>query len=89
MSSGPRVLVLGSDGAAWRELQQSFADAGEVVTSRRDTVDLADHEQLRRFVRNIAPDIILNAAAYTAVDRAESERDLAMAVNADAPGDAG
>jgi dTDP-4-dehydrorhamnose reductase len=85
MRSGPRVLVLGSEGQLGSELRRSFADAGEVFEGRRDAVDLAGHEQLRRFVSNIGPDIILNAAAYTAVDRAESERDLAMAINADAP----
>jgi len=86
MSSSPRVLVLGATGQLGRELQQSFSGVGEVVTSGRDTLDLADHEQVRRSVRNNAPDIILNAAAYTAVDRAESEKDLALAVNAGAPG---
>ena len=79
------MLVLGSEGQLGSELRRSFADAGEVFEGRRDAVDLAGHEQLRRFVSNIGPDIILNAAAYTAVDRAESERDLAMAINADAP----
>ncbi len=85
MSSRPRVLVLGAAGQLGRELQRSFSDAGEVVTCGRDTLDLADHEKVRRFVRNTAPEIILNAAAYTAVDRAESEKDLAIAVNAGAP----
>jgi dTDP-4-dehydrorhamnose reductase len=85
MSSGPRVLILGSAGQLGRQLQLSFSGAGEILTGGRDTVDLADHAQVRRFVRNAAPGIILNAGAYTAVDRAESESDLAMAVNALAP----
>jgi dTDP-4-dehydrorhamnose reductase len=66
-------------------LQLGFSGAGEILKCGRDTVDLADHEQLRKFVRSAAPDIILNAGAYTAVDRAESEPELAMAVNARAP----
>jgi dTDP-4-dehydrorhamnose reductase len=85
MSPGPGVLILGSAGQLGRQLQLSFSGAGEILTCGRDSVDLADHEQVRRFVRNTAPDIILNAAAYTAVDRAESEPILAMAVNARAP----
>ena|ERR1035441_8044507 len=82
MSTGPRVLILGSAGQLGRQLQLSFSGAGEILTCGRNTVDLADHEQVRKFVRSTAPDIILNAGAYTAVDRAESEPDLARAVNA-------
>jgi dTDP-4-dehydrorhamnose reductase len=79
------VLILGSAGQLGRQLQLKFSGAGDIRTCGRDSVDLADHEQVRKFVRSAAPDIILNAAAYTAVDRAESESDLAMAVNARAP----
>jgi dTDP-4-dehydrorhamnose reductase len=68
------------------ELQRSFSGLGEIVCHDHDTVDIADTDQLRAMVRSVAPDVILNAAAYTAVDRAESERDTAMAVNAVAPG---
>ena len=85
MSPGPRVLIFGSAGQLGSQLQLSFSGAGEILTCGRDTVDLTDHEQMRRFVRNTEPDTILNAGAYTAVDRAESEPDLAMAVNARAP----
>jgi len=67
------------------ELQRSFADFGSVVAVDLETVDLANEEQTRALVRRIRPDVILNAAAYTAVDRAESQRDLAMAINATAP----
>jgi dTDP-4-dehydrorhamnose reductase len=85
MSPGPRVLILGSAGQLGRQLQLKFSGASEIRTCGRDSVDLADHEQVRKSVRNTAPDIILNAGAYTAVDRAESEPDVAMAVNARAP----
>jgi dTDP-4-dehydrorhamnose reductase len=86
MSKQPRILIVGAYGQVGRELQRSFADAAEIISRDRDTVDLADPDQVRAMVRGAAPDIILNAAAYTAVDRAESEPEAAMAVNARAPG---
>jgi len=59
---------------------------GEIICHDRDSVDIAAPDQLRALVRRVTPDVILNAAAYTAVDRAESEPDVAMAVNGAAPG---
>jgi dTDP-4-dehydrorhamnose reductase len=56
-----------------------------VVTADIESVDLADPDQTRALVRRVKPDVILNAAAYTAVDRAESQPDLATAINATAP----
>ena len=73
MSSQWRILIVGAYGQVGRELQRSFADAGEIISRDRDTVDLAVPDQVRTMVLDAAPDIILNAAAYTAVDRAESE----------------
>jgi len=86
VSTQSRILILGAAGQVGRELQRSFADAGEVITHDRDTVDLAVPDQVRALVRGVAPHVILNAAAYTAVDRAESEPEAAMAVNAHLPG---
>jgi dTDP-4-dehydrorhamnose reductase len=86
MRSSPRVLVFGAEGQLGRELQRGFSGLGEMLPCGRDAVDLASHEQIRKFVRGATPDIILNAAAYTAVDRAETEPDLAMVVNGLAPG---
>jgi dTDP-4-dehydrorhamnose reductase len=86
MSSLPRILIVGHAGQVGVELRRSFADAGEIICHDRDTVDLAVPDQVRAMVRSAAPDIILNAAAYTAVDRAESEPEAALAVNATAPG---
>jgi dTDP-4-dehydrorhamnose reductase len=86
MSSKPRILTVGAYGQVGRELQRSFSDAGEITVRDRDTVDLAKPDEVRAMVRSAAPDIILNAAAYTAVDRAEGEPEVAMAVNAQAPG---
>jgi dTDP-4-dehydrorhamnose reductase len=79
------VLILGAAGQVGRELQRSFAGMGEVVVLDRFAANLAEPEQLREVVRGVGPDVILNAAAYTAVDRAEQERELAFAVNAEAP----
>lgn len=86
MSSLGRILIVGAAGQVGRELQRSFAGAGELVCYTRKEVDLAIEDQVREMVRDTAPDIILNAAAYTAVDRAETESELAMAINARAPG---
>ena len=85
MSALPRILILGAHGQLGRALKERFADAGEIVAFGRESVDLANPEQLRATVRQSAPRVILNAAAYTAVDRAESEPELAQAVNAQAP----
>lgn len=81
----PRILIVGNAGQLGRELEKIFAGVGPIVGVDRESVDLADAEQTRELVRRAAPDIILNAAAYTAVDRAESERDLAYAINEQAP----
>lgn len=85
MRGDRRVLIAGAAGQVGWELQRSFADAGEVIAHDRTTIDLAVPDQLRKAVRAAKPDVILNAAAYTAVDRAESEPEMAMAVNATAP----
>lgn len=86
MSAHPRVLIVGGAGQLGVELQRSFAGTNPMVAVDRDVVDLADPEQVRELVRRVGPDIILNAAAYTAVDRAESEPEIAVAVNSRAPG---
>jgi len=85
MSGLPRVLIVGNAGQVGGELQRSFRGYGEVVGVDRESVDLAHADQVRALVRRVEPEIILNAAAYTAVDRAESEPELAMAINAEAP----
>lgn len=85
MSWFGRVLIVGAEGQVGRELQRSFAGAGEILCRDRESVDLAVAGEVRELVRSTAPDLILNAAAYTAVDRAESELELAMAINGEAP----
>ncbi len=84
--NGPRILIFGSSGQVGTELQRSFSGLGETVICARTEVDLTAEEQIRATIQRVAPDVILNAAAYTAVDKAESERDLAMAINGRAPG---
>jgi len=81
----PRILIVGNAGQLGRELGKVFAGMGPIIGVDRESVDLADPAQTRELVRHAAPDVILNAAAYTAVDRAESERDLAYAINEGAP----
>jgi len=82
----PRVLIVGNSGQLGRELERSFRSFGCIVGADRKTVNLADPDSIRALVRRESPNVILNAAAYTAVDRAETESDLAFAVNARAPG---
>jgi dTDP-4-dehydrorhamnose reductase len=86
-----RILLLGSDGQVGWELQRALAPLGEIVALDRADEgglcgDLARPEPLAATVRSLRPDAIVNAAAYTAVDRAESEPELATLVNATAVG---
>ncbi|BCK88844.1 dTDP-4-dehydrorhamnose reductase [Sideroxyarcus emersonii] len=81
-----RILLTGKNGQVGWELQRSLADFGEVVATDSGELDLADPQAIRRVVREVKPDLIVNPAAYTAVDKAETETDLAQAVNGDAPG---
>lgn len=86
MSEKSPLLIVGAAGQVGRELQRSFADFGPIVAADRKSVDLAVSDQVRDLVRRVEPSVIVNAAAYTAVDRAESEPELARAINVDAPG---
>lgn len=81
-----RILLTGRNGQAGWELERALPALGEVVATDRLTLDLADEAAIRRAVREIGPEVIVNAAAYTAVDRAESEAQAAMQVNGIAPG---
>lgn len=80
------LLVLGANGQVGRELTSALAALGEVIALDRAAADLSNPESLREIIRRAAPRAVVNAAAYTAVDRAESESDLAHRVNAQAPG---
>jgi dTDP-4-dehydrorhamnose reductase len=81
-----RILLTGRNGQVGWELQKTLASLGEIAAFGRAELDLRDTARLRDAVREANPDVIVNAAAYTAVDKAESERDAAFAVNAAAPG---
>ena len=81
-----RFLILGAQGQLGFELQSAFQDAGEVIALGRAACDLGNPSSVRAAVQGARPDVILNAAAYTAVDRAESEPELAMRINGEAPG---
>lgn len=78
------ILVTGSNGQVGWELQRALSPLGRLVLLDRACCDLADPEALRGWIREVRPAAIVNAAAYTAVDQAESESDLAAAVNAQA-----
>ena len=81
-----RILLTGRTGQVGAELEQALPALGEVIATDRSALDLASADQIRRAVREAKPDVIVNAAAYTAVDKAESEPELAMRINGEAPG---
>lgn len=81
-----RILLVGKNGQVGWELQRTLATLGAVIAVDRQTMDLANPDSIRQVIQTIRPDWIVNAAAYTAVDKAESEPDLAMAINGIAPG---
>ncbi len=81
-----RILLIGRIGQLAWELRRALLPLGEVVAVDRETIDLARPESLSPTVRAAKPDVIVNAAAYTAVDKAESETALAVAINATSVG---
>lgn len=80
-----KVLLTGREGQLGTALQASLPEGVILIATGRSELDLADHAACRQAVREHRPDWVLNAGAYTAVDRAESEADRAMAINAGAP----
>jgi dTDP-4-dehydrorhamnose reductase len=81
-----RILISGQQGQVSQALQQHLQNMGELIVLGRDQLDLSQPESIRPVVRDIKPDLIINAAAHTAVDQAESEPELAFAINATSPG---
>ena len=79
-----RLLVTGRNGQIGWELVRSLAPLGTVIACSRDQADLSRPESLRGLIERARPDVIVNAAAYTAVDKAESEERIASTVNGDA-----
>ncbi len=80
------ILLLGKRGQVGWELQRSLAPLGRIIALGLEECNLANADQVRSSVRAVKPALIVNAAAYTAVDKAESDQDLARAVNGIAPG---
>ncbi|MDH3282898.1 MAG: dTDP-4-dehydrorhamnose reductase [Gammaproteobacteria bacterium] len=85
----PRILVIGSSGQIGHELRRTLTPLGEVTTAGRTeadfALDLSYPSQIENVLREIAAEVVVNAAAYTAVDQAQSEREAAFAVNSEAP----
>lgn len=81
-----KLLLTGRNGQVGSELARELAALGEVVATDRSSLDINDAGSIRRVLRDAKAQVIVNAAAYTAVDKAETERDLAARANAEAPG---
>ena len=81
----PLILLTGADGQVGFELERLLAGLGEIVAADRAMLDLGNADAIADVVRRVKPSLIVNAGAYTAVDRAESEPELARAINARAP----
>lgn len=86
MSTSLRILIIGQNGQVSRALQSRLAGMGELIVRGSDQLDLARPDHLRSPINALRPDLIINAAAHTAVDQAESEPERAFAINATAPG---
>src|SRR5690606_2531490 len=81
-----KILLTGKNGQVGYELERSLQGLGEVIALDRSQLDLSDLRQVREVIRSVQPQLIVNPAAYTAVDQAESDIELAMCINGDAPG---
>lgn len=81
----PAILLIGNNGQVGRELSRSLPQLGDVTSLDRKQLNISKPEEIRRAIRAFRPALIVNAAAYTAVDKAESEEALARTINADAP----
>lgn len=81
-----KILLIGRTGQVGSELAELLPALGELIATDRAALDLTQPDAIRQSVRALRPDVIVNAAAYTAVDKAESEASLAMRINAAAPG---
>lgn len=81
-----KILLTGVNGQVGWELQRTLAPLGEIIAANRQTLDLTSPDAIRALIRKVKPNLIVNPAAYTAVDKAESEPEIAMAVNGIAPG---
>jgi dTDP-4-dehydrorhamnose reductase len=81
-----RIVLFGKNGQVGWELQRILPSLGEVVALDYEDLDLVDLKALQTRLDELKPDLVVNASAYTAVDRAETERELALKINGEAPG---
>jgi len=81
----PAILLIGNNGQVGRELHRMLPQLGEMISLGRSQLDLSKPEEIRNAIRTVRPNFIVNAAAYTAVDKAETEQALARTINAEAP----
>ena len=81
----PKILLIGKTGQVGSELLQFLLQLGEVVAPARSQMDLSEPNDIRGTIREVRPEVIVNAAAYTAVDQAEGEEEKARIINAEAP----
>ena len=80
-----KILLTGKNGQVGFELAKKLSALGEVIATDREELDLSNSEALRQFIDLVKPDMIINPAAYTAVDKAESEAEMAYQINVTAP----
>ncbi len=80
------IFLTGKDGQLGWELHRTLSTIGNVIAFDHSSLDLSDHKLLRKTIQEVKPHIIVNAAAYTAVDQAEKEQEIAFAINATASG---
>ncbi|WP_081067573.1 dTDP-4-dehydrorhamnose reductase [Burkholderia stagnalis] len=85
-NEGPTILVTGTTGQVGFELLSCLQGLGTVVAADRSRLDLSNFDQIRQVIRSTRPSIVINPAAYTAVDQAESDAALAQRINGEAPG---
>ena len=81
-----KIMLIGKNGQIGWELQRTLAPLGKVIALGRQELDLTDLKAIRQTIREVNPGLVVNAAAYTAVDKAEDEPELAMSINGNAPG---
>lgn len=86
LSFSPTILITGKNGQVGWELQRTLLPLGKIFAFDRQEMDLTNNDSIRQYVLQIKPDVIVNAAAYTAVDKAEEEHELAMQINGIATG---
>ena len=79
-----KILLLGASGQVGHALREPLSNLGTLRACTRTIMDICEHDIVRKQIMELAPDIIVNAAAYTAVDRAESEAETAFEINASA-----